>query len=234
LPLNASELHARLRGISPKSLLAGIILAGFFLTLPVWLASTPEQKQQLAHTTTASQVVQKGVGLLDIRPEEQERLVEMLKPATKADVDNFEKAVWLQDLKRVIRPYVSDDTTAQDMARWVYIYGERFDLSPELLLGVISVESHFDHFAISKVGARGLMQVMPFWKKKLGSEGDNLFNIETNIRYGSAILRMYLDRYGKISSALAAYNGSLGRHKYPQKVFKEMDQFSTGKLNVAG
>ena len=77
------------------------------------------------------------------------------------------------------------------------------------------------------------MQVMPFWKKELGSEQDSLFDIETNIRYGAAILRIYIDRYGKISRALGAYNGSLGHSKYPRKVFKQVERFKSAGLNLA-
>jgi len=132
-----------------------------------------------------------------------------------------ETAVGLLD----ILPEVPDPAELESIARWVYLYSMRHDLSPELILAVIAVESQFDRFAISKAGARGLMQVMPFWKRKLGSKADNLFKIETNIRYGSAILKLYLDRYRKMSSALAAYNGSLGNHKYPNKIFAKMKQF---------
>ena len=228
MPLNASELHARLR-ISPKSLLAAIMVAGFFITLPIWLASTPEQKQQLRHTTATSQGVE---GMLDLLPEEQAQLREMLK---SADIDGQSEVQTekLAGLNAAIRPYVTDESTAATMARWVYVYAERFELPPELILGVISVESRFDHFAVSHVGAHGLMQVMPFWKKELGSEQDSLFDIETNIRYGTAILRIYLDRYGKISRALGAYNGSLGRSKYPRKVFKHMEQFKAAGQDLA-
>ena len=118
-----------------------------------------------------------------------------------------------------------DEAEAEAIARWVYLYSVRFELSPELVLGLISVESNFDHFAVSNVGARGLMQVMPFWKKELGSSSDNLFEIETNIRYGCAIIRHYIKRYKRVDRALAAYNGSLGRSKYPNKVFAQMRRF---------
>lgn len=220
-----------MRGVSPKALLAGILVAGFFVTLPIWLASTPEDRQQLSHTTTASHTVEKNIGLLDLLPDEQVQLKEMLRPA---EID-AQGILQLEDVKNLtvrIRPLVADDPTAESVARWVYLYGNRFDLPHDLILGVISVESQFDHFATSEVGARGLMQVMPFWKKELGSENDNLFDIETNIRYGSAILRTYINRYGKVSRALAAYNGSLGRKKYPNKVFRQMKRFKASSQGL--
>jgi len=224
LPLNAAELHARLRGMSPKALLAGILIAGFFITLPIWLASTPEERQQLSHTTTVSHAVEKNVGPLDLLPAEQAQLKEMLKPAS-LDAEGKPLTAAARRIATQIRPYVSDDATAETIARWVDVYSRRFRLPEALILGVIAVESQFDHFATSQVGARGLMQVMPFWKKKLGSERDDLFAIETNIRYGAAILRTYIDRYGKISRALAAYNGSLGHRRYPEKVLQQMQLF---------
>ena len=92
---------------------------------------------------------------------------------------------------------------------------------PQLVLAVIDVESHFRKYAVSRAGARGLMQVMPFWVEQLGGKADNLFHERTNLRYGCVILRHYLDRErGNMSNALARYNGSLGQAQYPQKVLR--------------
>jgi len=83
------------------------------------------------------------------------------------------------------------------------------------------VESLFDRFAISSAGAQGIMQVMPFWKKEIGTPSDNLMNLETNIRYGCAILATYLKREkGTYHLALARYNGSVGKSWYPERVMK--------------
>ena len=83
------------------------------------------------------------------------------------------------------------------------------------------IESNFDHYALSKVGARGLMQVMPFWIEAIGKENDNLFDIATNLRYGCAILAIYLKREKKqIVTALARYHGSYPRDYYSRKVIK--------------
>jgi soluble lytic murein transglycosylase-like protein len=96
----------------------------------------------------------------------------------------------------------------------------RAKLPPELVLAVIQVESNFDRFAISEAGARGLMQVMPFWLKELGRPDDNLFDAQTNLRFGCTILRYYLDREkGNRVRALARYNGSIGSFRYPNLVF---------------
>jgi len=211
----------------PKAILAGILIVGFFASLPLWLMGTPEQKQRMAHTMTTLKVVTDHAGLLNLQPAEQAHLRQMLKPPEKEPIYGFAQTVWQKDLEQVLKPWVHDAADAQTMAHWVYVYGQRFNLPPDLILSVISVESQFDRFAISHAGARGLMQIMPFWKNKLGSKDDNLFEIETNIRYGCAILRTYKNRYGKLSRALAAYNGSLGNTKYPARVYARMKTFKS-------
>jgi len=97
----------------------------------------------------------------------------------------------------------------------------RAGLDPHLVLAVIDVESKFRKYAVSKAGARGYMQVMPFWIEQIGRKGDNLFAERTNLRYGCVILRHYLDREkGNMSNALARYNGSLGQRDYPNQVLR--------------
>jgi len=199
-------------------------VVGFFLTIPVWLQSTTEDRQHLAQNPV-KQMVEKNIGLLDIKPEEKEELRKMLAPAVEVKATDFERTVWVKDIIQTISPWVPDQAEAETIADRVYVNSQRFDLSPELVLGVIAVESRFDHFAISSVGAVGLMQVMPFWKKELGNRSDNLLKIETNVRYGCAILRHYIDRYKKLDRALGAYNGSLGRMKYPNLVYAKMKHF---------
>jgi len=200
------------------------MVVGFLLTIPVWLNSNTEDKQHLAQTAV-KQIVEKNVGLLEIEPQEKEELRQMLEPAKQTEQQDFEQTVWVQDIIGTISPWVADATEAKTIAHWVYVYSKRQKLSPELILGVIAVESQFDHFAVSNVGAVGLMQVMPFWKKELGKPDDNLLSIETNVRYVCAIIRHYLDRYKTYDRALAAYNGSLGRMKYPNKVYAKMKRF---------
>lgn len=191
--------------------------------------SSPEKKQHMTETTTAKMIIEKSTGSLDIKQREKDELREMLKPVIAPESPDFEQEIWVQDIQQLIGKWVPDDAEAEAIARWVYLYSVRFELSPELVLGLISVESNFDHFAVSNVGARGLMQIMPFWKKELGSSTDNLFEIETNVRYGCAILRHYIKRYKRVDRALAAYNGSLGRSKYPNKVFAQMRRFKATK-----
>ncbi len=207
------------------------MIAGFLLTIPIWLSRNTEDRQHLAQTAV-KQIVEKNVGLLDIMPEEKEELRQMLEPELEPEQADFEQMVWVKDIISTIRPWVADISEAETIARWVYVYSKKSSLSPELILGVIAVESQFDHFAVSNVGAIGLMQVMPFWKKELGKPDDNLLSIETNVRYGCAILRHYVDRYKSVERALAAYNGSLGRKKYPNKVFAKMKKFKATDTGI--
>lgn len=99
-------------------------------------------------------------------------------------------------------------------------------LDPGLVLALIQVESNFDSFALSTAGARGLMQVMPFWKKEIGREEDNLFDVDTNLRYGSTILAHYLEvENGSLIRALARYNGSRGKTWYPERVLRYWNEY---------
>ncbi|MDH3280655.1 MAG: transglycosylase SLT domain-containing protein [Gammaproteobacteria bacterium] len=102
----------------------------------------------------------------------------------------------------------------------IYREAQRARLEPDLVVAVIQVESAFDRKAVSRTGALGLMQVKPFWIKELGHPEDNLFDVATNLRYGCAILRHYLDLSGnRLTDALAYYNGTFGETEYPRKVF---------------
>lgn len=101
----------------------------------------------------------------------------------------------------------------------VHYEAKRAGVDPQLVLSIIQVESGFNPFAVSSASARGMMQVMPFWVKEIGEAQHNLFDIETNIRYGCTILRHYLDlERGNLFRALGRYNGSTGRAEYPNLV----------------
>ncbi len=135
--------------------------------------------------------------------------------------DRFDAEVWLVDMSKRLSRYIKQPQQRLDLLRRVHAEARRAELMPELVLAVIHVESAFDRFAISRVGAQGLMQVMPFWKKEIGRPQDNLTRIETNLRYGCTILKHYIDKEkGDLIRALARYNGSLGRIKYPEKVLR--------------
>lgn len=106
----------------------------------------------------------------------------------------------------------------------VHYEARRAGLDPQLVLGLIQVESAFRKYAVSSAGARGFMQVMPFWAKLIGTTEHNLFNLRTNLRYGCTILRHYIDiEGGNLFRALGRYNGSLGKPDYPNMVLRAWD-----------
>jgi soluble lytic murein transglycosylase-like protein len=150
----------------------------------------------------------------------KELLIEAIED-TSGFADRFDAEVWLLDMSTRLKKQVPDPLERLNILKHVHQEASRAKLEPELVLAVIQVESNFDQYAISWVGARGLMQIMPFWLKEIGHPNDNLFDIKTNLRFGCTILSYYLKvEKGNVSRALARYNGSLGRTIYPNKVFK--------------
>ena len=132
-----------------------------------------------------------------------------------------EGTAWLATMSKRLERHVPDATARDDLLTTVHYEATRAGLDPQLVLGVIQVESGFRKYAISKAGARGYMQVMPFWVTLIGESGQNLFNLRTNLRYGCTILRHYLDiERGDTFRALGRYNGSLGKSRYPNAVLR--------------
>lgn len=160
-----------------------------------------------------------------IDPTLKQRLAEALADTHK-NIDRFDAEVWLVDMSQRLKVRLRQNFRAErvmQLLRHVHHEAHRAQLSPELVLAVIQIESNFDRFAISRVGARGLMQIMPFWLKELGRPDDDLFDLQTNLRFGCTILRYYLDmEKGNMTHALARYNGSYGRYTYPEKVFRAL------------
>ncbi len=133
--------------------------------------------------------------------------------------DRFDAEVWLVAQSAKLKRFVSDPSKRIELLQKIHHAANHAGVDPELVLAVIHIESHFDQFAVSRVGAQGMMQVMPFWRREIGRENDNLTDIETNLKYGCAILKHYIDREkGHIANALARYNGSYGSYKYSKKV----------------
>ncbi len=127
---------------------------------------------------------------------------------------------WLGDMGNRLQRRQPDFQVRQDFLRSVWYEAKRAGLDPSLVLGLIEVESAFRKHAISHVGARGYMQVMPFWTRQIGNgEPRTLFDMRSNLRYGCTILRYYLDiEKGNLYLALGRYNGSRGRPEYPRAV----------------
>ncbi|XOZ34650.1 lytic transglycosylase domain-containing protein [Halomonadaceae bacterium KBTZ08] len=157
-------------------------------------------------------------------PELRAKLREAVK-ASDSFEDRFDAEVWLVDMSGRTERWLDDHERRLRILRLVHREASRRGLSPEVVLAVIQVESGFDRFAISPVGAQGLMQVMPFWKEEIGRPDDNLTKIETNLVYGTTILAHYLDKEdGNLAKALARYNGSTGKTWYPERVFDALEQ----------
>jgi soluble lytic murein transglycosylase-like protein len=130
-----------------------------------------------------------------------------------------EAQLWLDEMSQRLAKRMPDAVYRFDFLSTVHYEATRAGLDPHLVLGLIEVESGFRKYAISKSGARGYMQVMPFWTKSIGSREQNLFHLRTNLRYGCTILRYYLDvEKGDLYRALGRYNGSLGKPEYPNMV----------------
>lgn len=126
---------------------------------------------------------------------------------------------WLAEMSHRLEKRIPDAVYREDLLRTVHYEATRAGLDPQMVLGLIHVESGFKKYAVSSVGARGFMQVMPFWARSIGAADHNLFMLRTNLRYGCTILRHYLDiEKGDLFRALGRYNGSLGKPQYPNLV----------------
>jgi soluble lytic murein transglycosylase-like protein len=141
---------------------------------------------------------------------------------------------WLSDMSSRLKKKFGEVEDSLDFLRTVHYEAMRAGLDPEMVLGLIQVESNFRKYALSTAGARGYMQVMPFWVKQIGSKDHNLFNLRTNLRYGCIILRHYLNlEKGDYFRALGRYNGSLGKAEYPTLVVNAWKNRWTAKVRRA-
>ena len=128
---------------------------------------------------------------------------------------------WLGEMSGRLRRRHRDDMTRDEFLETVWYESKRAGLETALVLGLIQVESGFRKYAVSPVGARGYMQVMPFWARLIGNgDAASLFHMQTNLRFGCVILRHYLNiERGDLFMALGRYNGSRGLSEYPNMVF---------------
>ena len=169
----------------------------------------------LSHMASANPVVQ---GSAD--PELRRLLAEAIVESSSFD-DRFDAEVWLFDMSSRMEQFVPDKAFRLDLLKSIHREAMRVDLPPELVIAVIEIESRFDTFAISRSGAQGLMQVMPFWLDEIGHPDDNLVDMDTNLRMGCTILKYYMEmEKHNLRGALARYNGSYGdiKHTYSNKV----------------
>ncbi len=161
-------------------------------------------------------------------PELRARLTKAIRSADSFD-DRYVAEVWLTDMSSRLSHYLPkvmpEPLQRVDFLRQVHAEAARAKVSPELVLAVIQIESRFNRYAISKSGAQGYMQIMPFWLNEIGQKGDNLFHPQTNLRMGCTILRYYLDQErDSYVHALARYNGSYGKPDYPYLVLSALNK----------
>ena len=138
-----------------------------------------------------------------------------------SESDRIEWQKWFDVMSKRLHSRMPDTMVRREFLQTLWYEARRAGLEPSLILGLIQVESGFRKYAISSSGARGYMQVMPFWTRVIGdSRPSRLFHLQSNLRYGCSILRMYIDmERGDLFLALGRYNGSRGRPEYPNLVF---------------
>ena len=143
------------------------------------------------------------------------------RPSFDSIDDRLAYLRWLGATSEKLKKRKSEHAVRVEFLEAVWYESKRAGLEPALVLGLIQVESGFRKYAISRAGARGYMQVMPFWARTIGNgDAAGLFHMQTNLRFGCVILRHYLDlEKGDLFLALGRYNGSRGRAEYPTAVF---------------
>jgi soluble lytic murein transglycosylase-like protein len=164
------------------------------------------------------------------RDPELRAVVEHAITQAQCFADRYDSAVWYKMMEPKLRKLVPSEAERMDMLRVIYCETHRAGetrLPAGLIMGLMSVESAFNRYAVSSAGAVGLMQVMPFWPERLGMRRYELTHIEPNIHMGCAILRFYL-KYERndVARALARYNGSVGRRDYPDLVISQWSRWN--------
>jgi soluble lytic murein transglycosylase-like protein len=180
----------------------------------------------LSFTSSAYAGNQQYEKLKDETKQMMSRMVSDQPPKVTSFDSKQEEEKWIRDMNKHLNHFVKSNDEAATLLKAVHYEAERAGLNPELILGLMQVESGFKKYALSSVGARGYMQVMPFWTQAIGDSTHDLFHLRTNLRYGCTILRHYLDiEHGNLFRALGRYNGSTGQPQYPNAVTSAMRQF---------
>ena len=150
-------------------------------------------------------------------------LVQQAAGDTTEFQDKFDEQVWFTDMSQRLAPLVPDPDQRLLLLRMIHAEASRAQVPPQLVLALIEVESKFDPYAVSRSGAVGLMQIMPFWLKLIGREHDSLVHAQTNLRMGCTILKYYLGKSkGDIREALQRYNGATVGIDYSDSVLKAL------------
>ncbi len=156
------------------------------------------------------------------------------QPVFRDEAARLRYRQWLAEMSERLKRKLPDLQSRTEFLETAWYEATRAGLDPGLVLGLIQVESAYRKYAVSMVGARGYMQVMPFWAKVIGdSDRSRLFHMQTNLRYGCAILRMYIDmEAGSLYLALGRYNGSRGRPEYPNAVLAAWKKWEMAPVSV--
>ncbi|TFW09493.1 lytic transglycosylase domain-containing protein [Oxalobacteraceae bacterium OM1] len=204
--------HGCLREGTPGGLnVRGCTLRRLVLIAALFAAASAQGGNQKEEALADSVRVALSRAITDARPP---------KPQFTRIEDRIRYLKWLGEMSERLKRRLPDREGRLELLQAVWYEATRAGLDPAMVLGLIQVESGFRKYAVSVVGAHGYMQVMPFWTRVIG-DGDRkkLFNMQTNLRYGCSILRMYLDmEAGNIFLALGRYNGSRGQPEYPNAV----------------
>jgi len=157
------------------------------------------------------------------------------KPTFRDEAGRLRYQQWFNEMSGRLKKRIPDDISRTEFLEAAWYEATRAGLDPGLVLGLIQVESAYRKYAVSIAGARGYMQVMPFWTKVIGdSDRRKLFHMQTNLRYGCAILRMYIDmERGNLYLALGRYNGSRGKPQYPNAVLSAWKKWEFTPTAVA-
>ena len=196
------------RGRDRRALVAATVLAPLSASLPRIALAGAQAEEPLAEAVRSAL----SAAVADAAPP---------KPSFVTIDERLAYLRWLGAMSDRLRKQKTELVTRVEFLQTLWYESKRSGLEPALLLGLVQVESGFRKYAISVVGARGYTQVMPFWARLIG-DGDvgRLFHMQTNLRFGSVILRHYLERErGDLFMALGRYNGSRGRPEYPNAVF---------------
>ncbi|HEV2110266.1 MAG TPA: transglycosylase SLT domain-containing protein [Gammaproteobacteria bacterium] len=150
-------------------------------------------------------------------------LVQQAEADTSDFTDKYDQQVWLTDMSLRLADTVADPDERLKLLKMIHAEASRAQLPPQLVLALIQVESKFDPYAVSRSGAVGLMQIMPFWLKLIGRTDDSLVHAQTNLRMGCTILKYYLGKsHGDIREALQRYNGATVGVDYSDSVLKAL------------
>ncbi len=197
------------------------------------MLSLPASPRRIIVTALYALVLQSAVALAG--PQQYEPMSASVRASLHAAISDrgapaaafaqsAETRQWLTTMSERLTRWIPDARYREELLLTIHYEATRAGLDPQWVLSVIQVESAFRKYAVSSAGARGYMQVMPFWVEVIGRPDDNLFHLRTNLRYGCTILRHYLDiEKGDLFRALGRYNGSLGRPTYPNLVRTALD-----------